>query len=268
MTSDTAVTRARRRQRGTDRDATPQPAQHARPSTARIARSRIALISCVVLWMLYLTTVIVTLSRGGALVDSTQLLATTLFLVSVTALTFSACMYLLARAGALPRLADHRRPRDLPRPADARAPGRPVRAGLASVGVVWRRSSPGAVADSGRTAARGARAPGIPRFLLNLQPPRRRSPRRDGDPGRPVRTLRRRRRGGTADFTPRRIPASASDQQAQPPSRRGGRLRRADPACRSDDRTRIPCVRATCSSPVGDARRPRRSLASQATPAR
>lgn len=111
MTSDTAVTRARRRQRGTDRDATPQPAQHARPSTARIARSRIALISCVVLWMLYLTTVIVTLSRGGALVDSTQLLATTLFLVSVTALTFSACMYLLARAGALPRLADHRRPR-------------------------------------------------------------------------------------------------------------------------------------------------------------
>lgn len=111
MTSDTAVTRARRRQRGTDRDATPQPATHARPSTARIARSRVALISCVVLWMLYLATVIVALSRGGALVDATQLLATTVFLVSVTALTFSACMYLLARAGALPRLAAHRHPR-------------------------------------------------------------------------------------------------------------------------------------------------------------
>lgn len=111
MTHDTAVATGPRRQRGTDRDAAPQPATHPRPSSGRIARARLALVSCVVLWMLYLATVVVALSRGGALVDASQLVTTTVFLVSVTLLTLSACMYLLARSGALPRLAAHSRAR-------------------------------------------------------------------------------------------------------------------------------------------------------------
>lgn len=86
-------------------------ALHPRPTAAGIARSRVALVICVALWLLYMTTVVVTLSRGGALVDVWHLLGTALFLISVTMLTFSASMYLLARVGALPRLAAHRRAR-------------------------------------------------------------------------------------------------------------------------------------------------------------
>lgn len=86
-------------------------ALHPRPSSASIVRSRISLVACVALWLLYMTTVVVTLSRGGALVDVWHLLGTLLFLLSVTALTFSASMYLLSRVGALPRLAAHRRAR-------------------------------------------------------------------------------------------------------------------------------------------------------------
>ncbi|MFG6446149.1 glycosyltransferase family 2 protein [Microbacterium sp. P07] len=74
-------------------------------------RARFAAVLCVALWLLYMTTVVITLSRGGALTDAWHLIGTVLFLVSVTMLTFSACMYLLARAGALPRFANHRRDR-------------------------------------------------------------------------------------------------------------------------------------------------------------
>jgi cellulose synthase/poly-beta-1,6-N-acetylglucosamine synthase-like glycosyltransferase len=65
----------------------------------------------VVLWLFYLVTVVVALARGGALANSTQLVTTITFLVSVSLLTFSACMYLLARSAALPRFAAHRRAR-------------------------------------------------------------------------------------------------------------------------------------------------------------
>lgn len=100
-----------RRQWGTDRDQTPQPAVHAIPSTARIARARIALALCVALWLFYLVTVIVALARGDVLRNATELVMTIVFLVSVTLLTFSSCMYLLARSAALPRFAAHRRAR-------------------------------------------------------------------------------------------------------------------------------------------------------------
>lgn len=104
--------RARKSRRPRRGRVEPTPgALHPRPSSASIARSRVALVTCVALWLLYMTTVVVTLSRGGALVDVWHLLGTVVFLVSVTALTFSAGMYLLARVGALPRLAAHRRAR-------------------------------------------------------------------------------------------------------------------------------------------------------------
>ncbi len=99
----------RRRPRG-PLDPTPG-ALHPRPSPATIVRSRVALLATVGLWLLYMTTVVVTLSRGGALVDAGYLIGTVVFLVSVAALTFSSSMYLLARVGALPRMAGHRRAR-------------------------------------------------------------------------------------------------------------------------------------------------------------
>lgn len=84
---------------------------HAIPSPFKIARGRIAPALCVVLWFFYLVSVVVALARGNALEDTTQLVTTLAFLVSVSFLTFSACMYLLARSAALPRFAAHRRVR-------------------------------------------------------------------------------------------------------------------------------------------------------------
>lgn len=101
----------RGRQLGTDRGTTPQPAAHPAPSAWRLARARSAPAVCVLLWGFYIVTVVVTLARGEMLSDAGQLLQTLAFLVSVTLLTFSACMYLLARAAALPRFASHRRTR-------------------------------------------------------------------------------------------------------------------------------------------------------------
>ncbi|MDY0830004.1 glycosyltransferase family 2 protein [Microbacterium sp. BG28] len=124
MSTDDAVAAVPRRQRGTDRDTTPQPALHAIPSPARIARARLAVTITAVVWALYLLTVVVTLSRGGAVTDAGQLLATLIFLVSVTLLTLSAGLYLLARAGALPRFAAHRRARRVD--LDARFAGEEV----------------------------------------------------------------------------------------------------------------------------------------------
>jgi len=109
--SDRGAVPAARRQRGTDKDTTPQPALHAVPSAFRIARARLAPALCVLVWLLYVVTIVVTLARGDALADAGQLLTTIVFLVSVTFLTLSACMYLVARAGALPRFAQHRRTR-------------------------------------------------------------------------------------------------------------------------------------------------------------
>lgn len=100
-----------------------------------MARARIAPALCLLLWLFYLVTVVVALARGDALADATQLVETIVFLVSVTLLTFSACMYLLARSAALPRFAAHRRARrialdehvaqttqDAPATADERTP--------------------------------------------------------------------------------------------------------------------------------------------------
>ncbi|MDJ1114537.1 glycosyltransferase family 2 protein [Microbacterium dauci] len=84
---------------------------HDRPSAAVIVRARAAFVACILLWVAYMTATAVTLSRGGALRDVWHLSGTIVFLVSVALLTFSACMYLLARAGALPRFAAHRRAR-------------------------------------------------------------------------------------------------------------------------------------------------------------
>jgi cellulose synthase/poly-beta-1,6-N-acetylglucosamine synthase-like glycosyltransferase len=84
---------------------------HPVPSPWRIARARIAPALCVLLWLFYLVTVVVALARGDALRDATELGMTIVFLISVTLLTFSACMYLLARSAALPRFAEHRRAR-------------------------------------------------------------------------------------------------------------------------------------------------------------
>ena len=70
----------------------------------------------VLLWLFYLVSVVVALARGGALADTTQLITTIAFLLSVSLLTFSALMYLVARSAALPRFAAHQRTRRIASP--------------------------------------------------------------------------------------------------------------------------------------------------------
>ena len=111
MSTEINLTSRKRRQWGTDKRATPQPAVHAIPSAGKIARGRIAPALSVLLWLLYLVSVAVALARGNAFADTTQLITTIAFLVSVSFLTFSACMYLLARSAALPRFSSHQRAR-------------------------------------------------------------------------------------------------------------------------------------------------------------
>lgn len=93
------------------RSSQPQPALHAKPSTAKIVRARISLWVCVAFWMLYMVSAIVTLADGSAFRSPWEFIATALFLIAVTLLTFSASMYLLARTGAFVRFAHHQRAR-------------------------------------------------------------------------------------------------------------------------------------------------------------
>ena len=101
------------------------PAMHERPTRAAMVRARMALVLTVALWVAYTVTAVVALARGDAFGDAWRLSGTVLFLAAVTLLSFSACMYLLARAGALPRFAAHRRARRAD--IDAGLATRPVR---------------------------------------------------------------------------------------------------------------------------------------------
>ncbi|WP_291043896.1 glycosyltransferase family 2 protein [Herbiconiux sp.] len=98
---------ARPRQWGSERNRTPLPTVHTRPSDAKILWGRIAIIVTISAWLVYLVTTILRqfLEYGT---DNFRLsLEAISYLVVVTFLTFSALMYLVARQGALRRFRDH-----------------------------------------------------------------------------------------------------------------------------------------------------------------
>ncbi len=96
----------RRRQWGAERHTTPLSMVHARPSTHKIAFSRLAIVTTIVLWALY---VVYTIIRQ--FFDGPQTFRFTMeslfYLMVMTFLTFSALMYLVARQGALERFSRH-----------------------------------------------------------------------------------------------------------------------------------------------------------------
>ncbi|WP_307856077.1 glycosyltransferase family 2 protein [Nocardioides faecalis] len=103
----------RRRQWGAERRAEPMPIVHPRPTSGTLMWGRIAITVVVSSWVLYLVNTVIRHFLEGRGGFRFTMEAITYVLV-VTALTFSALMYLVARQGALQRFRAHQRvPRGL-----------------------------------------------------------------------------------------------------------------------------------------------------------
>jgi cellulose synthase/poly-beta-1,6-N-acetylglucosamine synthase-like glycosyltransferase len=108
MTGVEIDVRARRRQWGSERRSEPMSIVHQRPSVAKIAWGRLAIVATVAFWAIYVVTTVVRefIEAPGGFRFTMEAIG---YLVVVTFLTFSALMYLLARQGALYRFRDHKR---------------------------------------------------------------------------------------------------------------------------------------------------------------
>jgi cellulose synthase/poly-beta-1,6-N-acetylglucosamine synthase-like glycosyltransferase len=95
-----------KRQWGAERRTQPLSIVHDRPSTRKIAMSRLAVVLTIVLWAVYVISTIIRQFFDGAHGFQFTMQAIG-YLVVVTFLTFSALMYLIARQGALQRFAKH-----------------------------------------------------------------------------------------------------------------------------------------------------------------
>jgi len=82
---------------------------HDRPSGASIAWARLAIVITVLSWVLYMVTTIVRMVIEGPKESFVFHLQTWIYGLTVTMLSFSALMYLVARYGALVRFREHRR---------------------------------------------------------------------------------------------------------------------------------------------------------------
>lgn len=99
----------RRRQIGAERRTEPLAIMHDRPSGTAIAWARLAIVITVLAWLLYMITTIVRMIIEGPQESFIFHLQTWVYGLTVTFLSFSALMYLVARYGALVRFRDHRR---------------------------------------------------------------------------------------------------------------------------------------------------------------
>lgn len=97
---------ARRRQWGAEKRLHPLPIVHDKPTTRKIATSRLAIVATVLLWAVYVVYTIIRQFFDGAHSFEFTMQAFG-YLMVVTLLTFSALMYLIARQGALQRFAKH-----------------------------------------------------------------------------------------------------------------------------------------------------------------
>lgn len=97
-----------KRQWGAEKNTTPLPMLHDKPSTRLMALSRVSIVLTVVLWSVYIFSIIIRqLIDGPGNYDFTMEAFSYAFVV--TMLTFSSLMYLIARHGALQRFAKHTR---------------------------------------------------------------------------------------------------------------------------------------------------------------
>lgn len=82
---------------------------HSRPSSASVVWARAAIVITVVSWAAYMITTIMRMVIEGPTESFVFHMQTWVYGITVTALTFSAVMYLTARYGALVRFREHRR---------------------------------------------------------------------------------------------------------------------------------------------------------------
>ncbi|MCW2289710.1 glycosyl transferase family 2 [Leucobacter luti] len=109
MTEDAPQPNVRRRQWGAERRSEPLAIVPSRPSPAAIVWARLAIVITVLSWFLYMLTTIIRMVIEGPQESFVFHLQTWVYGLTVTALTFSAVMYLTARYGALVRFREHRR---------------------------------------------------------------------------------------------------------------------------------------------------------------
>ncbi len=96
----------RRRQWGTEKRTMPLARVHERPSTKKIAFSRIAIVVTLSMWILYVVSTIIRQFFEGP--HSFQFtMEAVCYLVVMTFLTLSALIYLITRQGALQRFSNH-----------------------------------------------------------------------------------------------------------------------------------------------------------------
>lgn len=101
-----AATKKIKRQWGAERRKLPLPTIHDQPSTKKMTFSRLAIVSTITLWVVYvISTIIRQFFEGPHSFEFT--LQAIGYTVVVSFLTFSALMYLIARQGALQRFGKH-----------------------------------------------------------------------------------------------------------------------------------------------------------------
>lgn len=95
-----------KRQWGTERQTTPLSHLHEKPSSTKIAFSRLSIVLTLFFWAMYVTSVVIRELIDGpkSYQFTTEVVG---YLVVVTFLTFSALMYLIARQGAFQRFGKH-----------------------------------------------------------------------------------------------------------------------------------------------------------------
>jgi len=102
------IVKNKKRQWGSEKNLTPLPMLHEKPSLRKLTMGRIAIILTVVFWILYIFSIIV-----RQLIEGPQSYQFTMeafsYATVVSFLTFSALMYLVARQGALERFSTHTR---------------------------------------------------------------------------------------------------------------------------------------------------------------
>ncbi|QIM16303.1 glycosyltransferase [Leucobacter insecticola] len=100
---------SRRRQWGAEKRSEPLAIMHSRPTPLAIVWARAAILITVLAWFFYMVTTIARLFVEGPRESFVFQVQTVIYGLTVTALTFSALMYLIARYGALVRFRGHRR---------------------------------------------------------------------------------------------------------------------------------------------------------------
>ena len=105
--SKSSSARAPRRQWGAERKTAPMAIMHTPPSMRKIVLGRIAILTTVVSWLMYVVTTVMREFIEGDAPTLRFVLESVSYLLVVTFLSFSALMYLTARQGALYRFRDH-----------------------------------------------------------------------------------------------------------------------------------------------------------------